>query len=341
MARARQGVTINDVARRAGVSIATVSRAANGRYGVSPATVERVQAAIEELGYESSLVARSLRSSRTGVIGIITSDFEPFSAELLKGAAQAVRGSGLDLIVYSSGAPSGADAHTWEQRNLTRLSGTLTDGTILVTPWLTEVVSVAPVVAVDPKAGASGIPSVSSDSFSGAVTAVEHLIALGHRRIALIAGRPDLESARLREQGYRQAHNRAGIPLDPGLIAPGHYDPDIAARAARDLLTRGRPPSGIFAANDLSAIRSLEVAAEMGLCVPDDISVVGFDNIPEAAQTTPGLTTIEQPIQWMGVEAVRLLRRLIDDPEDDPTGVTLPTKLVVRGSCGRPRPDLL
>lgn len=336
MAAARPGVTINDVARRAGVSIATVSRAANGRYGVSPATVERVREAIAELGYESSLVARSLRSRRTGVIGIITSDFEPFSAELLKGAAQAVRGSGLDLIVYSGGAPSGADAHGWEQRNLTRLSGTLTDGTILVTPWLTEVVSVAPVVAVDPKANDSGIPSVSSDSLSGARAAVDHLVQLGHRRIALIAGRQDLQSARLREQGYRQALEEAGIALDPALIGRGDYDPDVAAGSVRQLLTMRQRPTAIFAANDLSAIRCMEVARDLGLSVPDDVSVVGFDNIPEAARTHPSLTTVEQPIQQMGFEAVQLLRRLIDEPDDAPTDVTLPTHLVIRESSGRP-----
>lgn len=343
MEQPRAGVTISDVARRAGVSIATVSRAVNGRYGVAPATIAKVQAVIEELGYESSLVARSLRSARTGVIGIITSDFEPFTAELIKGAAQALRGSGLDLIIYSGGAESGADAHGWEQRHLTRLSGTLTDGTILVTPWVTKVVSPTPVVAIDPKAGASDIPSVASDNVSGAVAAVDHLLELGHRRIALVAGRPDLESARAREQGYRTALERAGVPIDPHLIGEGEYNPDVAEKTVRRLLALPDPPTAIFAANDLSAIRAIEVARDLGLTVPEDLSVVGFDDIPEAARTTPPLTTIAQPIQQMGAEAVTLVRRLIAEPhpsagaDHDPVHLILPTHLVVRGSTTTPR----
>lgn len=327
-------ITIGDVAAQAGVSVATVSKVLNGRYGVAQDTATRVKAVIEELGYEASLIARSLRSSRTNVIGILVADFEPFSAELLKGAALAIRGSGYEVVVYSGG--HGHDHAGWERRYMSRLSGTLTDGTILVTPTVVDVVNDAPVVAVDAHTGTSGLPTVSSDNLKGAIVATEHLIRLGHRRIGFLAGRPDLESAQLREQGYRQALGAAGIVIDPELVLVGGYTAADAAAPARQLLQMDDPPSAVFAANDLSAIETIEAAQALGLRVPDDVSVVGFDNVPESALIDPPLTTIDQSIQQMGFEAVRLLIALIEDPSRPPVHVTLPTELVVRQSSGPP-----
>ena len=329
---ARRRVTIGDVADQAGVSIATVSKVINGRYGVAPATLARVRAVIDELGYESSIVAQSLRSHRTNVIGILVADIEPFSAELLKGAAQAIRGTGYELVVYSGGGLDRAQAG-WERRYLSRVSGTLTDGTILVTPTVVDVEQQTPVVAVDPHTGPSTLPTVASDNLKGAVMATEYLIGLGHRRIGFLAGRPDLESARLREQGFRQALAAAGITLDPDLIRVGEYTLESAEEPARQMLQLPQRPTAIFAANDLSAIRTMEVANSLGLSIPDDLSVIGFDNVPESALTEPGLTTIEQPIQKMGFEAVRMLISLIDGTPSGPLQLTLPTTLVVRQSC--------
>jgi LacI family transcriptional regulator len=329
---ARRRVTIGDVAARAGVSIATVSKVINGRYGVAAATLARVQAVIDELGYESSIVAQSLRSHRTNVIGVLVADIEPFSAELLKGAAQAIRGTGYELVVYSGGGLDRARAG-WERRYLSRVGGTLTDGTILVTPTVVDVEHDAPVVAVDPHTGSSSLPTVASDNLKGAMIATEHLIGLGHRRIGFLAGRRDLESARLREQGFRQALAAAHITLDPELVRVGEYTLESAEEPARQMLQLARRPTAIFAANDLSAIRTMEVAGSLGLSVPDDLSVIGFDNVPESALTRPGLTTIEQPIQKMGFEAVRMLISLIDKTPSDPLQLTLPTTLVVRQSC--------
>jgi LacI family transcriptional regulator len=325
-------VTIGDVAATAGVSIATVSRVVNGRYGVAPETQERVQAVISDLGYESSLVARSLRSRRTNVIGIVVADLEPFSAELLKGAARAIHLTGYELIVYSGGGHIG-DQVGWERRYLSRLNGTLTDGTILVTPTMVDVVSAAPVVAVDPHAGASALPTVDSENLEGAVKATDYLIGLGHRRIGFIAGRPDLESARLREAGFRRALDNAGIGFDPALYRVGGYTKEATETPARQLLESSRPPTAIFAANDVSAIETMEVARSMGLSVPDDLSVIGFDNIPESALSSPPLTTIDQSIQQMGYEAAKLLLSLIDEPGEETIHLTLPTELVVRQSC--------
>jgi LacI family transcriptional regulator len=335
MRRSNDRATIGDVAAKAGVSIATVSRVVNGQYGVAPRTLSRVQAVIADLGYESSLVARSLRSRRTNVIGIIVADLEPFSAELLKGAAKAIRNTGYELIVYSGGG-NVEDQIGWERRYLSRLSGTLTDGIVLVTPTVVEVSSGAPVVAVDPHAGSSSLSTVDSQNLEGAVAATEYLISLGHRRIGFLAGRPDLESARLREMGYRTALDRAGIPFDPELMRIGGYTQESAEAPARELLELGRPPTAVFAANDVSAIQTIAVARSLGINVPDDLSVVGFDNIPESALSDPPLTTIDQSIQDMGFEAARLLIGLIDEPGRDPVHLTLPTELVVRQSCRAP-----
>jgi LacI family transcriptional regulator len=328
-------VTIGDVAAQAGVSIATVSKVINGRYGVAPATLQRVQAVIDELGYESSLVARSLRSRRTNVLGIVVADIEPFSAELLKGAGAAIRERGYELIVYS-GSGHGKDNSGWERRYISRLGGTLTDGIILVTPTVVDVDDGTPVVAVDPHTGPSSLPSVHSDNLAGAITATRHLLELGHRRIGFLAGRPDLESARQRERGYCRALSDAGLPVDPNLIRVGDYELEMSQEPARQLLSLDDRPTAVFAANDLSAMQTVHVARMLGLEVPRDVSVVGFDNIPESAVIEPPLTTIDQSIQEMGRRAVELLIAVIEGETGLTQQVTLPTRLVVRQSTGVP-----
>ena len=324
-------LTIGDVAAAAGVSVATVSKVINDRYGVAETTSAQVRAVIDELGYTSSLVAQSLRGRRSNVVGILVSDIEPFTAELLKGAARAIRGTGYDLVVFSD-CGMRDDQVGWERRSLARVSA-LTDGAILVTPSSVEVSSSAPIVAVDHNARSSTLPTVDSDNLSGAVTATEHLIRLGHRRIAFLAGRPDLESARLREHGYRRALDTAGIAFDAELVRVGGYEPETAREAARELLMREPRPTAIFAANDASAIETIAVARSLGLDVPAGLSVVGFDNVPESALCEPPLTTIDQSIQGMGEEAVRMLLGLIEDSSSRPAQVVLPTRLVERGSC--------
>jgi LacI family transcriptional regulator, galactose operon repressor len=328
-------VTIADVAAAAGVSVATVSKVINDRYGVAEQTSERVRAVIQELGYTSSLVAQSLRSRRTNVIAILAADIEPFNAELLKGAARAIRGTGYELVVFSD-CGQRDDQVGWENRSLGRVSA-LTDGAILVTPSTVDVPFATPVVAVDHNVRSSTLPSVDSDNLSGAVAATEYLIGLGHRRVGFLAGRPDLESARLREQGYRRALESEGIAFDPALVRVGGYEPETAREATRDLLQLDDRPTAIFAANDTSAIETIAVARSLGLVVPDDLSVIGFDNVPESVLCEPPLTTIEQSIQQMGREAVQMLIGLIEDPSSRAAQVILPTRLVVRASCGPPR----
>jgi len=328
-------VKMEDVARTAGVSVATVSKVINGRYGVAQSTSTRVQEVIDRLGYETSLGARSLRSHRTNVLGILVAEFEPFSTELLKGVSAAVGATGYELLAYSGGGRGGDVG--WERRYLTRLAGTLIDGAIIVTPTVVEANPGVPVVAVDPHTGPSGMPTVDSDNFAGAVLATEHLIALGHRHIAFLGGRVDLESSRLREDGFRHAMIAAGFGVDESLVGIGGYRRESSDEPARALLDRAHPPTALFAANDLSAIQVMTVARELGLTVPDDLSVIGFDNVPESALATPALTTIAQPLQQMGAEALRLLVDLIDGTERATNHLRLPTALVVRASCAPPR----
>jgi LacI family transcriptional regulator len=328
--------TIRDVAAQAGVSVATVSKVLNDRHGVAASTVDRVRKVIADLGYESSLVARSLRNHRTRVIGILVWAIEPFSAELLKGAARAARGTGYELVVYSA-CGEGAGLVGWERRYLSRLSGTLIDGAVLVTPTVPTADLGSRVVAVDPHVGGEGAPTVDTDNLRGARLATEHLLSLGHRRIGFL-GRPprDLESTQQREEGYRSALRAAAIPLDPDLVRAADYDEAASRRAARDLLLLPDRPTAIFAANDLSAISTMEVAATLGLRVPADLSVIGFDNVPESMAVRPALTTIEQPIQLMGQRAVEMLLDLLADREPARQHARLPTRLVVRDSCAAP-----
>jgi len=328
-------VTMQEVAAEAGVSVSTVSKVINSRYGVASETFDAVTEVIARLGYEASLVARSLRNQRTNVIGVLVADFEPFSVEVLKGAADAIRGTGFELVAYSSGGR--VDEHVgWERRYLSRVMGTLVDGAVLVTPTITDVQYDGPIVAVDPHTGPSRLPTVAADNLQGARVGVEHLLSLGHTRIGMVTGRPDLISARLREQGFREALADAGIVVDESLLRLGGYETDHARDAARELLSLPDPPTAIFAANDLSALGTLEVAAELGIDVPRQLAVLGFDNIPESALARPPLTTVEQPIRRMGHDAIEMLIRLIAGEELEETHVTLETGLVVRLSTAAP-----
>lgn len=333
--RASSRATMHQVAAEAGVSVSTVSKVINGRYGVASQTIDRVTEVINRLGFEASLGARSLRNRRTNVMGVLVADFEPFSAEVLKGAADAIRGSSFELVAYSAGGR--VDEHIgWERRYLSRVMGTLVDGAVLVTPTITDVQYEGPVVAIDPHTGPSNLPTVSADNLQGARLGVEHLLGLGHTRIGMVTGRPDLLSGQLREQGFREAHAAFGVDVDETLMQPGGFEPEPALAAARVLLSAANPPTAIFAANDLSALATLEAARELGIDVPGQLSVVGFDNIPESALASPALTTVQQPIRQMGYEALMMLVALTAGEELTETHLTLDTTLVIRASTAAP-----
>ena len=263
---------------------------------------------IAELGYESSLVARSLRSRRTNVIGILVADIEPFSAELLKGAAAAIRATRLraDRLLRQRArqgalrAGSGATSPGSAARSPTGSSSSPRRSSTSSTPARSSPSTPTPVRRACPASTPTTSPARSPPR--------EYLIGLGHRRIGFLAGRPDLESARLREQGFRDALAGAGIALDPDLIRVGEYElgdvrgagPPAAARST-SRRRRSSPPT------TCRPSRRCTSPARSGCPCPDDVSVIGFDNIPESALTEPPLTTIDQSIQQMGQEAVRLL----------------------------------
>ena len=326
-----QRVTMADVAKHAGVSVATVSKVVNNRYGVSAETLERVQKVITELGFHTSLGAQSLRGGRTGVLGILLAEFEPFSTEILKGASAQVSGTEYELLAYSG--RSNPNEVGWERRHLARLSGGVIDGAVLITPSVSAPVSNFPLVAVDPNIGDTRIPKIISDNYTGAREATEYLLRLGHRRIGFLGGRSDLDSAAQRELGFRDTLKNAGITPDESLIVSGDFRPAGAVLATEALLGHANRPTAIFAANDSMALQAIDFARRMNLRVPEDISVIGFDNIPEAASSAIPLTTVSQPMQMMGKEAVRVMVDLLAG-RTTPLEIKLPTELKVRASCG-------
>jgi LacI family transcriptional regulator len=193
-----------------------------------------------------------------------------------------------------------------------------------------------PVVAIDPVKD-STIPSVTADNLAGATAAVEHLLSLGHRRIGFIAGRSSLQAASSREEGYHRALAQAGVAIDPTLVARGDFQPETAVPLARALLESPDRPTAIFAASDGMALKVLDVARELGLSVPGDLSIVGFDNVPESALAQPALTTVDQSMYHLGYEAARLLTALVTGALEGPHQVLLPVRLVVRSSTAPPR----
>jgi len=325
-------VTITDVAREAGVSVATVSKVVNGRYGVAPATTEKVMAVVDRLGYESSLVASSLRRGATNVLGVLLAGFDPYAAELLKGISAHALGRGYDLLAFS-GAIADDSTQEWEKRTMSRLGGTLIDGAIILTPTINLPNTKMPVVAIDPHTGHAGTPSVAADGKAGAQEAVKYLADLGHTRIAHIRGRMDLDSAHQREDGYKAALEEAGIPFDHTLVADGGFRRTWALGAALDLLRRPNRPTAIFAANDVSALGVYDAAKQLGLRIPEDLSVVGFDDIPEAKAAEPSLTTVTQPLHEMGGRALDVLLDMLKGKEV-PMHSHLATRLVIRESTG-------
>ncbi len=327
--------TIQDVAAAAGVSITTVSRVLNNRYGVASDTYSRVKSVVEELGYESSLVAKSMRSHQNNVIGFIVPDLElSFNTELVKGVARAIKRYGYELIIYSQGNTALGDFRPdWEKKHITRLSGSLTDGIIISTPTTVDLPANFPLVAIDPNKESNNFPSVISTNREGVLSITKYLTDLGHRRIGFIGGRSDLQSAIRRLQGYKDGLRQAGLPIAPELIEEGDYTRQTGFACTQKLLGLPNPPTAIFAANDQSAIGVLDAARDAGLRVPEDLSVAGFDNIPEAASSKPALTTVDQFMRDMGYEAIEILVKLIQGEPLEHNVHKVQTELVIRDSC--------
>lgn len=336
--RSKQSVvTIQDVARAAGVSVSTISRVLNNKDDVAPETTEKVRRVMQELNYTASLAAKSMRSRASNVIGLILPEVtEPFDLEIIKGVGAALRGSGYDMIIYTSGTPALNKRASWELEQLALLKGGLTDGCIVVTPSAPSFPNSERIVVIDPVGDGASVPSVVARNRVGALYVMEHLASLGHSRIGFIGGRSDTLSAKRRFEGYKDGLEFAGLPFDPSLVEGGDYTRESGQIAARALLGRPDRPTAIFAANDQTAFGVMDVAAELGVPIPDELSLVGFDNVPEAAQVTPRLTTVDQSIREMGAIATRLLLGLLRGDMPEEKLIKVPTSLVIRDSCRAP-----
>jgi LacI family transcriptional regulator len=325
-------VTIAEIAASAGVSVPTVSKVLNGRADVSETTRKRVQQIMVDRGYQR----RTSGGQRpVGLIDMAVPDLDsPWLVEVLRGAEAEARKVGSQIVVTSTGrAPAG------DPRWLDRLATRRSDGLVLVVseaaPQAVEQLAAlhTPVVLLDPVGGSNpSYATVGATNWAGGLSAVEHLVALGHRRIAVLSGRPELACSRERVEGYRAGLARAGIAVDERLVQFGDFTTSAGQAGARTVLDAPDPPTAIFAGSDMQAFGVYQEAAARGLRIPDDISVVGFDDIAFSELATPALTTVHQPLARMAADAVRLLLDAGDGLPGPPRRVELATHLVVRGS---------
>ncbi|MDA2813476.1 LacI family DNA-binding transcriptional regulator [Nocardiopsis sp. RSe5-2] len=334
---------MDDVARMAGVSKQTVSRVLNGHPAVRPSTREAVTDAIRTLGYRPSRSARSLASGRTRMLGVISFDAARFGPASILAAVNA--GAQEEGYLVSSIALDSTDPGT-VARAAGRLSSEGAEGVIVIAPQeqvgdtLGRAGLDGPVVAVDSDPG-DGSPWVMADSATGARLATEHLLGLGHRTVHHIAGPSGWAAADRRAAGWRAALEEAGAPVPPS--AAGDWSADSGYALGRRIADDPEA-TAVFASNDQMALGLLRALYEAGRRVPDDVSVVGCDDIPEAAHFLPPLTTVRTDFAALGARALRLLTERIDsaDRPDGPDGhaadpVVLPVELVVRSSTGPPR----
>ncbi|MCL3863138.1 LacI family DNA-binding transcriptional regulator [Actinotalea sp. K2] len=336
----RRRTTLTDVAQAAGVSKATVSKALNGRDDVAGSTRERVLAAVTELGYRSTTHPGA--AGRAGALAVVFDiPASPYIMNVLQGVLGAATDAQLDLLTRLAPARAArtqrAAARAWvaEQRasDVMGIVGlTLSEPDALLDAAADAEL---PFVMVDPvDTQHHRMVSVASSNWAGARAAVEHMIGLGHRRIAWIGGPDASSAARDRFHGYSAALDAAGIGLDRELVRAGQFDVTAGARHARYLLTLGTPPTAIMAADDELAVGALAAAHELGVQVPQQLSVIGFDDTPQAAWTTPPLTSVHQHLDGMGRVAVQTIVAMSSGTKPASRHVELATSLTIRATTG-------
>jgi LacI family transcriptional regulator len=275
-----------------------------------------------------------MRSRQTNVIGLIMPDVaSPYSMVVMQGVNRAIAQLDYDLIVYTNGDIQKNASADQESYYVSLLNGNVTDGVIVVAPAATNFSTVAPVVAIDPNNESPECPAIISTNRDGALQAMTYLTGLGHRRIGFITGRLELVSASRRLQGYKDGLAASGISLDEELIQIGDFTTETAVGCTRALLSLNNPPTAIFAANDMSAMGVYRAAKELGVQIPEELSVVGFDNLREAAFLSPALTTVDQFIAEMGYIAVEMIVKLVKGETLESDLHKISTELVVRESC--------
>jgi LacI family transcriptional regulator len=330
-------VTLAAVAREAGVSVPTVSKVVNGRTDVAPETRARIETLLARHGYVARGAGGAQSAVRT-VDVLFDSMRTPNNVEMLRGALEAAAAEEFDVVVgLVPDDPLGA---AWARR----MASAHREGMILVTTsitpqqWRHFAEQRIPVVTIDPfNVPGPDVPSVGATNFNGGVAATGHLLELGHRRIGFIEGPPTAMMSLARLHGHHAALAQAGLPSDPALIAPGGFSFDGGFAAAGRLLRLDRRPTALFASNDSQAFGAIEAARTLGLRVPEDVSVIGFDDTPAAQWSAPPLTTVRQPFAEMGRVAMRRLLRLVAGEELTSPRVELATELVIRKSTAAPK----
>jgi LacI family transcriptional regulator len=331
------------VAERAGVHPATASRALNAATEsmVNAATAARIQKVAKELGYTPNPIARSLKTSRSTSIGLVIPDLtNPLFPPIVRGIEDVLRPAGYNAWIVntdSQGDLEEAAVVSLRQRNV---EGFVFATALLDHPLLGELSEASlPVVLVNRSTASADIPSVTPDDAAGIVLAVRHLVDLGHRDIVHLAGPQDTSTGATRRKAFRQTLEDHDLPHDPSGI---HYcetwSEEAGARGMGVLLDSDTPFTAVIAGNDQLALGAFDALAERGLKCPDDISVVGFNDIPFIDKVSPPMTTVHIPQVEIGAEAARLLLELLDDPTRHPRSLLLPVSLVVRGSTGPSNP---
>lgn len=328
----RTMATIKDVAKQAGVSVATVSRVLNNNGYVNEDTRNKVNLAIKQLNYQPSDVARSLFKRRSKMIGLIVPDItNPFFPELARAIEDVTNEAGYTFVLCNSD-----NELEKEEQYMNALKQKYIDGFIVVSSTLTEerVKELdIPVVALD-RIISPHMPTVNVKNYEGAKLAVQHLLETGCKKIAHVAGPDYVDNARSRKQGYLDAVGKCSW-FHEELIVDGKYGLDAAKEAATFLLTTYRDIDGIFVGNDLMAVGVLKAAEALNIHVPNDVSVIGFDGIAIGKTTTPGLTTVAQPIYDVGSKAANLLLNYIDGKQTTEQNITFDVELVERESTIR------
>lgn len=335
----RPNITLSEIARIAGVSKMTVSNVINGKKGVAEETRGRIMEVIRDTGYTANRSARNLASGRTRTIGLVVpklnSNYTLYIGEILRGAGDTVDQHHWDLLVCTT-----SDDAEREFRRIQSLASGIVDGILVLLPRAEQSYlnllqdTHIPVITLDHGLSETPLPSIDVDNHSGGRIATEHLLSLGHRRIGFIGGtysRAHLE----RLAGYQEVLHEHGISPNPDLIMEGDYSQPSGFRAAEKLLDLPHPPTAIFAISDAMAFGALEAAGRRGIRVPDQLSVIGFDDIPMANWVHPQLTTIRQPLYQLGETAINLIISMTDGESLPGQRMLLPVELVVRGSVAR------
>ncbi len=327
-------VTIAAIAEEAGVSVPTVSRVLNGRADVAPQTRELVEKLLKQHGYRRR--ASRQPTGRAGLVDLVFNDLDsPWAVELIRGVEDVMHAAGVGTVVSAVHRRS-TSTRQWLQNLYARRS----DGVIFVISdpnigaWAELQRLNIPAVVVDPAGGApADIPTVGATNWAGGLSATQHLSSLGHRRIGFIAGPKHMVCSRARLDGYRAGLETA----DDSLVREGDFLYGSGYTGALSLLDSADPPTAIFASSDTMALGVYEAARQRGLRVPEDLSVVGFDDLPEARWASPPLTTVRQPLAEMGALAARTVLRLAQGGEPETPRLELATHLVVRDSTAAPR----